>query len=221
MTAVVTGTIAAGEIADGLRERGIVARVLDPAPPYSDALAALDAQQAITGFIWAADPPAGEPTDIADLPVDEWVRLGQQPLRDFFQWCQAVSELVGTRETGNSRPARVIALVPSMALAGSPGLTAWTSAAEGQRSLTKALARAWGTRGITVNTIAVPAAVLTGHAGDDPAPLDRPGLQPLSLPALPTLRNEVAGVIGSLLEPAWSAVTGATVAVDGGQWMPS
>lgn len=218
MTAVVTGTIAAGEIVDGLRERGIDARVLDPAPPYSDALAALDAQQAITSFVWAADPPGNEPTDIVDLPVEEWVRLGQQPLRDFFQWCQAVSGLVGP---GNSRSARVIVLVPSMALAGSPGLVAWASAAEGQRSLTKALARAWGTRGITVNTIAVPAAVLTGHSSNEPAPLDRPGLQPLSLPALPTLRNEVAGVLASLLEPAWAAVTGATLAVDGGQWMPS
>lgn len=218
MTAVVTGNIAAGEIAKGLQERGVDARVLDPAPPYSDALAALDAQQSITTFVWAADPPGNEPTDIAELPVDEWVRLGQQPLRDFFQWCQAVSGLIGP---GGDRPARVIALVPSMALSGSPGLTAWTSAAEGQRSLTKALARAWGSRRITVNAIAVPAAVLIGHGPDQPAPLDRPGLQPLSLAALPTLRDEVAGVLASLMEPAWAAVTGATIAVDGGQWMPS
>lgn len=218
MTAVVTGTLAAGEIAEGLRGSGIEARVLDPAPPYSDALAALDAQQPITCFVWAGDPPRSAPTDIADLPADEWVRLGQQPLRDFFQWCQAVSGVLGP---DGSRPARVIVLVPSMALAGSPGLVAWTMAVEGQRSLAKALARAWGTRGITVNTIAVPAAVLTGHGADQPAPLDRPGLQPLSLPALPTLRDEVAGVLASLLEPAWAAVTGATLAVDGGQWMPS
>lgn len=218
MTTVVTGTIAAGAIAEGLRERGVDARILDPAPPYTEALAALDAQQAITSFVWAADPPSGEPVDIADLPADEWVRLAQQPLRDFFQWCQAVSGLIGP---STNRPARVITLVPSMALAGSPGLTAWTSAAEGQRSLVKALARAWGSRGITVNTIAVPAAVLTGHDADGPAPLDRPGLQPLSLPALPTLRGEVAGILAALLEPAWAAVTGATLAVDGGQWMPS
>jgi 3-oxoacyl-[acyl-carrier protein] reductase len=218
MTAVVTGTIAAGEIAEGLRGRGVDARVLEPAPPYSDALAALDAQRAITSFVWAADPPGNEPIDIADLPVEEWVRLGQQPLRDFFQWCQAVSGLIGP---DGSRPARVIVLVPSMSLAGSPGQVAWASAAEGQRSLAKALARAWGTRGITANTIAVPSAVLTGHGDDADAPLDRPGLQPLSLPALPTLRDEVAGVLASLLEPAWAAVTGATLAVDGGQWMPS
>jgi 3-oxoacyl-[acyl-carrier protein] reductase len=218
MTAVVTGTIAAGEIVAGLRERGVVADLLDPAPPYSDALAALDAQQQLTDFIWAPDPQPSEPTDIADLAADEWVRLGQQPLRDFFQWCQAVSGLLGP---GGGRPARVIVLVPSMALAGSPGQVAWTTAAEGQRSLAKALARAWGTRGITVNTVAVPVAVLTGHGADESAPLDRPGLQPLSLPALPTLRNEVAAVLASLLEPAWAAVTGATLAVDGGQWMPS
>ena len=217
MTAVVTGTLAAGEIAEGLRQRGVDVRILDPAPPYSDALAALDARQALTSFVWAVDPPSSEPTEIVDLPVDEWVRLGQQPLRDFFQWCSPVSGLLGPA----GRPARVIALAPSMALAGSPGSTAWAAAAEGQRSLVKALARAWGTRGITVNTIAVPAAVLTGHATDDDAPLDRPGLQPLSLPALPTLRDEVAGVLASLLEPAWAAVTGATLAVDGGQWMPS
>lgn len=221
MTAVVTGTVAAGQIVEGLRGHGVEARLLDPAPPYPEALAALDAQQPITAFVWAADPPPGEPTDIAELPAEDWVRLAQQPLRDFFQWCQAVSAIVGP---GQDRPARVIVLVPSMALAGSPGLTAWTSAAEGQRSLTKALARAWGIRGITVNAIAVPAAVLTGqanHGNDDDVPLDRPGLQPLSLAGLPTLRNEVAGVLASLLEPAWAAVTGATLAVDGGQWMPS
>ncbi len=218
MTVVVTGRSAAGEIGEGLRERGVDARVLDPAPPYPDALAALDAERTIRSFVWAADPPPGAPTEIADLPADEWVRLAQEPLRDFFQWCQAVSGLIGS---GSGRPAGVILLVPSMALACSPGMVAWTAAAEGQRSLGKALARAWGTRGITVNAIAVPAAVLTGQGTDGPAPLDRPGLQPLSLPALPTLRGEVAGVLASLLEPAWAAVTGATLAVDGGQWMPS
>ena len=151
--------------------------------------------------------------------VDEWVRLGQQPLRDFFQWCQAVSALLGAgaRPTG-----RVIVLVPSMSLAGSPGLVAVDDSGRGPAFARQgAGARVGHPWHHGQHALRCRAAVLTGQAGDGEAPLDRPGLQPLSLAALPTLRDEVAGVLASMLEPAWAAVTGATLAVDGGQWMPS
>ena len=218
MSAVVMGAVAAGEIAAGLRSRGVAAHVLDAAAPHTPALEDLErAHGPLSSFVWAADPPQAQPVEIGDLPPDEWVRLGQQPLRDFFRWCQAVSGALAGRPSG-----RVLLVVPSVALSGAPGLVAWTTAADGQRSLAKALARAWGKRNVTVNVVAVPAATLTRRGGAGAAAgLDRPGLQPLSLPALPSLREEVAGVIASLLEPAWGAVTGATIAVDGGQWMPS
>jgi 3-oxoacyl-[acyl-carrier protein] reductase len=211
--AIVVGAVAATRIAAGLAERGVDAQVVPAGGSWEAAPAATD-------FVWAADPPQASPTDIADLSTLQWSQAAEVPMREFFQRCQAISAALAAGAGRPARPGRVVLVVPSLALAGAPGLVAWATAAEGQRSLAKALARAWGRRGITVNTVAVPVAVLQGPAGDG-TPLDRPGLQPLSLPALPTLQGEVAGVIAGLLQPEWGAVTGATIAVDGGQWMPS
>jgi 3-oxoacyl-[acyl-carrier protein] reductase len=121
----------------------------------------------------------------------------------------------------------LVVIVPTLALVGASGYVAWTAVAEGQRSLAKAAARAWGRQKITVNCVAVPAALLSASAGDatsggdtngamagvDP---DRPG-QPLrALAAAPDLRGAVATVVASLVSGGWAAVTGATIAVDGG-----
>ena len=83
-----------------------------------------------------------------------------------------------------------------------------------------------GANRITV-TAAVPAALLdpahlvlppAQDSGATQAPFDRPG-QPTPALAPPDVRSDVATVVHALLSPAWRAVTGATVAVDGGVWM--
>ena len=106
--------------------------------------------------------------------------------------------------------------MPTLSSRGSAGLTGWSTAAEGVRSLVKVAAREFGTRRITVNAVALPAAALAGAEGS----LDRPGLPAATLPA-PTDAGEAAGIIAALASPPWTAVTGATIAVDGGVWMPA
>jgi NAD(P)-dependent dehydrogenase (short-subunit alcohol dehydrogenase family) len=98
---------------------------------------------------------------------------------------------------------------------GASGLVPWATVAEGQRSLAKAAARAWGREGIRVNSVAVPAGLLAPATTG----LDRPGQPPPSLSEIPDLPGPVASVVASFVSGPWSAVTGATLAVDGGVWM--
>jgi NAD(P)-dependent dehydrogenase (short-subunit alcohol dehydrogenase family) len=138
------------------------------------------------------------------------------------------------------RGGSLVLIVPTLSLVGSSGFVPWATVAEGQRSLAKAAARAWGGEGITVNCLAVPGALLTpsiggqepvGEAapGGDEAPVgrdeppgsapDRPGQPAAALGAPPDLRGGVAPVVASLVGGGWTGVTGATIAVDGGIWM--
>jgi NAD(P)-dependent dehydrogenase (short-subunit alcohol dehydrogenase family) len=108
----------------------------------------------------------------------------------------------------------LVVVIPTLALVGASDFVPWAVVAEGQRSLAKAAARAWGHEGITVNCLAVPGALLS----DDAAP-DRPGQPPPALRRLPRREGDVALVLLSLVSGGWRAVTGATIAVDGGVWM--
>jgi NAD(P)-dependent dehydrogenase (short-subunit alcohol dehydrogenase family) len=120
------------------------------------------------------------------------------------------------------RGGALVVLVPTSALVGAAGFVPWGAVTEGQRSLAKAAARAWGREGVTVNCVAVPAALLapgpTVDGGGVETPLDRPG-QPAPALGDPDMGADVAPVVHALLTPAWRSVTGATLAVDGGVWM--
>ena len=111
---------------------------------------------------------------------------------------------------------RVVVVVPTIAMAGAPGLAATAAAAEGQRLLVKAAARQWGAEGIVMNIVAADLRALAAGAID---------LPPVSLspPALGEVRvtdlAAVARAIGALASDDEATVTGATVIVDGGTWM--
>ena len=51
-------------------------------------------------------------------------------------------------------------LVPTLSLVGAAGYGPWAAVTEGQRALAKAAARAWGSRAVTVNCVAVPGPLL-------------------------------------------------------------
>lgn len=87
---------------------------------------------------------------------------------------------------------RIVVLLPTPVTTGAAGLVPWVAAAEGYRSLTKAAARAWQREGITINCVLVPA--------------DADG-------------TNVADVVAALIGDEMAAVTGQTIAVDGGIWM--
>ena len=159
-----------------------------------------------------------EPTvrgDLAGLDALEWRARVELPLHRTLLCFQgafdALSDVGGT----------VVVLVPTLSLVGAAGFAPWAAVTEGQRALAKAAARAWGQQAINVHCVAVPAALLTTRrGGGDGADeqIDRPG-QPAPALRQPDVRADVAAVVHGLLSPAWRAVTGSTVAVDGGVWM--
>jgi NAD(P)-dependent dehydrogenase (short-subunit alcohol dehydrogenase family) len=170
------------------------------------------------------------PTPLAELDEDGWVVRAETPLR------RARYRLQGAYRHLRGQGGRIVVVLPSLSMTGASGLVPWVSVSEGHRALAKAAARAWGTEGITVNCLAVPADVLAAGAAassepssfDGPAEdrarspvpsLDRPGLPAPALGRSPEIRTEVAAAAATLLVEGFRFVTGATVAVDGGVWM--
>jgi NAD(P)-dependent dehydrogenase (short-subunit alcohol dehydrogenase family) len=167
-----------------------------------------------------------EPTQagaVADLDGDAWNARVEVPLHRTLVCFHGV---LGTLRAGGGS---MVLLVPTLSLVGAAGFGPWAAVTEGQRALAKAAARAWGRHAVTVNCVAVPAALLATPPTDDDRrpptdaarqayPLHRPGQPPAALDR-PDMRAEVAAVVQTFLSPAWRPVTGATVAVDGGVWM--
>jgi 3-oxoacyl-[acyl-carrier protein] reductase len=152
------------------------------------------------------EPAAGE---LASLDPETWRRDAEQPLR------RALHLMQGAHSCLAGEGGRIIVLLPSLVMSGAAGAVAWAAAAEGYRSLAKAAARAWGSSGISIKCVLVPAAVAVTSVAD------RPGLQPPAIGRLPDPGSDIAPAIVALLDSRLDTVTGVTVAVDGGVWMTS
>lgn len=199
-------------LARGLRRAGLGVAVCDWASGYGDALdAVVQALGQVRVAVWASTPAAlAVPSAIADSDEMAWEAVVGSTLRSYVEFLQAVEPRL--RDLGG----RVIVVVPTIAMSGAANLVAWATVAEGQRAMAKSVARVWGASGITVNCVAVPPALLVGA----PDNLDRPHLQQAALPE-PRLQVEVADTIAALCGDGFAAVTGTTVGVDGGRWIPS
>ena len=112
----------------------------------------------------------------------------------------------------------VVVVGPSLSLAGASQLVALSTAIEGQRGLVKSTARQWGQRGITVNWIAAAPRSLSSKFGTLPLPL-KPDAVMVALGSPLDLATEIAPVIEFLGSAAGRVMTGATLMLDGGEWM--
>jgi NAD(P)-dependent dehydrogenase (short-subunit alcohol dehydrogenase family) len=115
--------------------------------------------------------------------------------------------------------ARVVIVLPTAAATGVPGLVPLCSAVEGIRVMAKAVARRWGARGVTVNTIEVDLAAFVGDAAPDGAEV--PAVVQLGTSALGpgSAVDDVAGLVEVLASDAGAAVTGALLVADRGTVM--
>jgi NAD(P)-dependent dehydrogenase (short-subunit alcohol dehydrogenase family) len=112
----------------------------------------------------------------------------------------------------------ILFLAPSLSLVGGAGMVALSTALEGQRGLMKSIARQWGATGVTVNWAAAAPRALSPHF--DAAELAAKGdAVPIALGRRPDARAEIAALACWLAGPAGRSVTGATLMVDGGEWM--
>jgi len=112
----------------------------------------------------------------------------------------------------------VVVIGPSLSLAGAGGMVALSTAVEGQRGLVKSTARQWGQHGITVNWVAAAPRSLSPIFGTLPLPV-KPDAVMVALGRPLDLVTEIAPVIEFLGSPAGRVMTGATVMLDGGEWM--
>jgi NAD(P)-dependent dehydrogenase (short-subunit alcohol dehydrogenase family) len=200
----------AGDVAQGLRSLGATVTEL-PAGTRAELAAGLRAAGPVKLVVWAPAPgAAASPSPLVDHDEAAWDAEAAEPLRQAVACFQAAQDVMA--EEGGA----LVAVIPTFAMAGSAGFTAWTTAAEGLRSLVKVAARDLGKQNISVNAIALPAQALAGSAQS----LNRPGL-PAPVFTPPADAGEAAGIIAALAAPPWRAVTGATIALDGGVWAPA
>jgi NAD(P)-dependent dehydrogenase (short-subunit alcohol dehydrogenase family) len=142
-----------------------------------------------------ASAPA-ERMPLVATPEEAWRERCETPLHVTLACLQAAHTTLRTRG------GRVVIVLPAIAMTGAAGLVPLASAAEGARSLAKAVARRWGADGVTVNCVAID--------------IDGTSKMP---PALERL--DVAAVVAMFTSEPAAFVTGATVSADGGRWMPA
>lgn len=154
-------------------------------------------------------PPIAKPTAAAAMSNEDWHRGAMQPMLDTLATLRAAPALLGDRGA-------VIGLGPAFALNGTAGLVALATAAEGQRTLVKAVARQWLSGPIVCNWIAVATEMLLPALATVPNlgryAIGTPVRRPPGVAGIAALVDAIAGAAGR-------AMAGQTLIADGGDWM--
>lgn len=141
-----------------------------------------------------------------------WEASVHDPLRDGLFVMQALHALMP------KDPPPIFFLGPAMGVTGAVGFTALSAVIEGQRALMKSCARQWGKDGWRLNWIGLGNSACLPKLVDAKAPV----LPDMSGPAIghqPAIADEVGPLIALLSEGAARPLTGASLFVDGGEWM--
>ncbi|HVY86774.1 MAG TPA: SDR family oxidoreductase [Caulobacterales bacterium] len=154
---------------------------------------------------------AMNPQPIAALPEGEWRSALMEGLRTTVRLLQALAPHV------KSKGAAIVFVAPSLSLVGTPDMVALSALLEGQRGLMKSVARQWGGSGVTLNWIATAPRALAPFEGV--ALAAKPDAVSLALGRAPDPRSEIAPAVAFLASKAGRAMTGATLMLDGGEWM--
>lgn len=157
------------------------------------------------------DPGAVAGRSFADTDEAAWDALAEAPARRTLVVLQRARAAMGPAGL------QFVLMQPATALEGSEQLVAATTGWEAQRVLLKSAARRWGTAGFRANVVLVrPDALVAAPDGRVPADALR------TPPALDRSACGIDAVIDTvllLLRPEGAALTGATLAVDGGALM--
>ena len=207
----------AEEVAADLRDAGIRATPVAADVATADGVrtlfaAALAAHETIDILVNNAGAPSIAPAE--ELSLEEWQRIVDLNLTGPFLCSQAAGRVMLAKGSG------VIVNVSSLfGNVGMPLRAAYAATKHGLEGMTKTLAAEWASRGVRVVAVA-PAFIATPlvegamrRGGFSAADIAR--RTPLGRLGTP---QEVANVVGFLVSPAASYVTGSHVLVDGG-WM--
>ena len=144
---------------------------------------------------------------------DQWNDIIQTNLTSVFKMCKAV-----IRPMMKARSGRIINIASVVGLTGNPGQTNYSAAKAGILGFSKSLAREIGSRNITVNTVA------PGFIDTDMTKA-LPDEQRDALVAQIPLKNlgdpkDIANAVAFLASSKASYITGETINVNGGMYMP-
>ncbi|NNM62950.1 MAG: 3-oxoacyl-ACP reductase FabG [Steroidobacteraceae bacterium] len=147
------------------------------------------------------------------MKQDDWDTVIQTDLASVFRLSKAV-----LRGMMKARQGRIINIASVVGLTGNPGQTNYAAAKAGMIGFTKSLAREVGSRAITVNSVA-PGFIDTDmtRALDGAQRTALEGQIPLGRLGLPA---DVAAAVAFLASPAAAYITGETLHVNGGMYMP-
>ena len=145
---------------------------------------------------------------------------------DAAQWHEACSTamlqtihlLQSLAPTLKAQRASIVFVGASLSLVGADRLAGLVTLLESQRGLAKSLARQWGTHGVTCNWVSLEARELWPGFEDFTLPMRLEAI-PVALGRRPDAAVDLAGALGYFASPAGHAVTGATLCLDGGEWM--
>ena len=150
---------------------------------------------------------------LARMKPEMWDEVISVNLGGIYRMCRAA-----LRPMMRARAGRIINLTSVIGMVGNPGQTNYAAAKAGITGFSKALAREVASRGITVNAVA-PGFIDTDMTRDLPderrarlrseIPLGRLGSP-----------EDVASVVAFLASPEAGYITGETIHVNGGMYMP-
>lgn len=228
---VVAGSSAGKELVSGLKREGARVALLEdtPSQQVSDSIISdFSSRENLSRvFQQAADRigkpdlvvvSIGEPSTRESRPLSEysderWLPCCLEPLKQLLRTLQVAADFL--RENSGA----IVVIGPTVGHTGAAGLVALSTLTEGQRGLVKCAARQLGARGITVNWIGITSSQLHPELRE----LQLPHVPEMGPPALPLGRapsvEEAASVIAFLGSSSGRALTGASLNLDGGEWM--
>lgn len=147
------------------------------------------------------------------MKEDQWHDVINTNLTSIYRLSKAV-----IRSMMKARKGRIINIASVVGLTGNPGQTNYSATKAGMLGFTKSLAREIGSRNITVNCVA-PGFIDTDMTRELPeeqreALISQIPLNRLGDPA------DIAAAVGFLASPAGAYITGETINVNGGMYMP-
>ncbi|CAM0998498.1 3-oxoacyl-ACP reductase FabG [Rhodanobacter sp. Root179] len=147
------------------------------------------------------------------MKEEDWQAIIDTNLTSVYRTSKAVM-----RGMMKAKKGRIISIASVIGLTGNPGQANYAAAKAGIIAFSKSLAREIGSRGITVNVVA-PGFIDTDMTRALPEDAKQAMLGQIALGRLGEAKD-IASAVGFLASPAAAYITGETLHVNGGMYMP-